>query len=351
MLIHLRQRPRVHLLIALVVSTFLYFSWVYPSLHVPTRIYKAWHGKQRRIVVFGDSFSDTGTYPIDPPDEDLAPIRDPDEGKRWTEVLCDEMVCDSLENFARSWPYPEGTPRFGAVIHNDLFRTAAIKSNITDLTDDRLLPDLGVQVHQWIKYEKKRPYYDQEEEDEIAYVISFGMWDVWQYAMLPREDAEAAMNLSISSLFDQLNIIAAHSPTSARFVVPSLWDLTFTPRFRNKLTAQEKAAFFHEEGYKLVSMVKLWNVELLQRAKMWKNGVLYVPDMDTWVVEKIRHQQLFNLGIKDAAGIGKGVPDFADVSHPCLRPSRALPDGSSDSSAVETVVIHPCDKPKQYLFW
>lgn len=271
MLVHLRRKPRVHLLIALVVSTCLYFSWVYPSLHVPIRIYKAWHGSQRRIVVFGDSFSDTGTYAIDAPDDDLAPIRDPDEGKRWTEVLCDEIVCDSLENFARSWPYPEGDARFGAVIHNDMYRSATFKANVTYLTDEQLLPDLGLQVQQWIKYEQNRRYRDAEEEDEIVFAVFFGMWDVWQYALLGHNDAQTAVSTSIDWLFRQLDIIAEHSPSPPRFVVPGLWDLTFTPRFRHSLTMQEKAAFFSREGHKVVYMVKFWNLELIKRARTWQN--------------------------------------------------------------------------------
>jgi hypothetical protein len=333
------------------VSTCLYFSWVYPSLHVPIRIYKAWHGSQRRIIVFGDSFSDTGTYAIYPPDVDLIPIRDPDEGKRWTEVLCDEIVCDSLENFARSWPYPEGNPRFGAVIHNDLYRGATLEANVTYLTDEQLLPDLGLQVQQWIKCEQKRNYHDAEEDDEIVFTVFFGSWDVWQFALLNRENAQAAITESINWLFNQLDIIAAHSPSQARFVVPEVWDMTFTPRFRRSLTSQERAAFLSQEGHKLVWMIKFWNLELIQRARTWENGEIYVPDTDGWLVQKIRHQQLFNLGITNSTGVGVGAPEFVDVSNPCLRASHIPPNETSDSSADETVVIHPCEAPEKYLFW
>lgn len=42
-------------------------------------------------MVFGDSFSDTGVYLIDPPKEDQQPTRDPAAGQRWTETLCEEV--------------------------------------------------------------------------------------------------------------------------------------------------------------------------------------------------------------------------------------------------------------------
>lgn len=88
------QRPRVtkfHAIAALGIASILYFAWVYPSLHVKSHLVKTWAGTSRRIVVFGDSFSDTGVYLIDPPKENQQAIRDPAAGQRWTETLCEKV--------------------------------------------------------------------------------------------------------------------------------------------------------------------------------------------------------------------------------------------------------------------
>jgi hypothetical protein len=83
---------RVYLVAALVICTLLYFAWIYPTLHVQSRINKALTGSSRRIIVFGDSFSDTGSYAIPAPPNELRPARNPAEGRRWTEVLCEEVL-------------------------------------------------------------------------------------------------------------------------------------------------------------------------------------------------------------------------------------------------------------------
>jgi len=336
---HLRYRTRVHLLIVLVVFTFLYFSFVVPSLRVSNQLYKAW--PQRRIIVFGDSFSDTNPYFVDPPDDDLRPIRDPNEGKRWTEVVCDEMLCDSLENYARSSPATHNWARTGAVIHNGIFRDAALNSNISNFRSTELLPDLGMQVQQWIRYEDGKSFRDLY-EDDIIFTVFFGMWDIWQYAMLDREAALAAISATVEWLFQQLDVIIQHSPSSPRIVVPSLWDMTFTPRFRNKLT-KEMNAFTGEQSHKMVYLIKYWNTQLFNLARTWPSGKLYVLDMEHWVAENIRAQQLFNLGLANANGNDYRLPEFTDVSNPCLRLVQTSPD--------EAILIHPCEFPGRYLFW
>jgi hypothetical protein len=82
---------KINVIAAFGLVSFFYFSWIYPTLHVKSRLVKTWAGTSRRIVVFGDSFSDTGVYLIDPPEEDKKPIRDSAAGQRWTEALCEEV--------------------------------------------------------------------------------------------------------------------------------------------------------------------------------------------------------------------------------------------------------------------
>ena len=67
--------------------------------------------------------------------------------------------------------------------------------------------------------------------------------------MLDREAALAAISATVEWLFQQLDVVVEHSPSTPRIVVPSLWDMTFNPRFRNELTTREMDAFYGEQGH------------------------------------------------------------------------------------------------------
>lgn len=45
----------------------------------------------KRLIVFGDSWSDNGQYPIDPPPRDQCPEWEQARGKVWTDWLCLEV--------------------------------------------------------------------------------------------------------------------------------------------------------------------------------------------------------------------------------------------------------------------
>ena len=47
-----------------------------------------WSENTVRLVVFGDSWSDNGQYPVDPPPEDQLLLRDGQQGRIWTDWLC-----------------------------------------------------------------------------------------------------------------------------------------------------------------------------------------------------------------------------------------------------------------------
>ena len=47
-----------------------------------------WKNGPKRLVAFGNSWSDNGQYPIDPPPEDQVIARDTAQGRVWTDWLC-----------------------------------------------------------------------------------------------------------------------------------------------------------------------------------------------------------------------------------------------------------------------
>ena len=55
---------------------------------IKTEVEIHWDDSPRRVIIFGDSWSDNRQYPIDPPPKELMPVRDEARGKVWTEWLC-----------------------------------------------------------------------------------------------------------------------------------------------------------------------------------------------------------------------------------------------------------------------
>lgn len=59
-----------------------------PTVSVSTEAHIHWNSNPRRLIVFGDSWSDDGQYPVDPLPKDHIPSRQDAQGKVWTEWLC-----------------------------------------------------------------------------------------------------------------------------------------------------------------------------------------------------------------------------------------------------------------------
>lgn len=96
-------------ILALGICSIVYLTWFLPGFSVKTGLERFiptgsaktqveteveihWDKSPRRLIVFGDSWSDNGQYPIDPPPKELMPERDEARGQLWTEWLC-TAVC------------------------------------------------------------------------------------------------------------------------------------------------------------------------------------------------------------------------------------------------------------------
>ena len=84
----MRLFSRFTAIVAISVGSILYLAYTLPSFNVKVQIKNAWTTSPRRLIVFGDSWSDNGDYPIDPPSGKFFPSREPAQGKVWTEWLC-----------------------------------------------------------------------------------------------------------------------------------------------------------------------------------------------------------------------------------------------------------------------
>ena len=84
----MRFFTRFSAIVGVSLCSILYLVWFLPTSSVKKELQNAWSKSPRRLIVFGDSWSDNGAYPIDSPPKALLPLRDPAQGKVWTEWLC-----------------------------------------------------------------------------------------------------------------------------------------------------------------------------------------------------------------------------------------------------------------------
>lgn len=85
----MRFATRLIAILGLSLCSILYLVWFLPrALKLKNELPNIWNKSPRRLIVFGDSWSDNGEYPVDPPSKALLPSRDPAQGKVWTEWLC-----------------------------------------------------------------------------------------------------------------------------------------------------------------------------------------------------------------------------------------------------------------------
>ena len=102
--LHNKSKALTVIIIASICSI-LYLTWFLPGFSVKNKlkhllpaastseeVQAHWNNDPRRLIVFGDSWSDNGHYPIDPPPEDQIPSWEEARGKVWTEWLCSAVI-------------------------------------------------------------------------------------------------------------------------------------------------------------------------------------------------------------------------------------------------------------------
>lgn len=251
-----------------------------------------------------------------------------------------QWLCDSLDDYAKSYPLPSKTYSGGAVLDNDVYLNTTSQNDSSTIS---LLPDLRAQVQEWIEYEGQRVRAASDKPDKVLFSITFGFWDVVQYATLDIQEAQDAISCSLYELFQQLDVIADHSTTAPRIVLPKLWDVTFHPRFA-ALSHGKDARHYGEQQHKTVFLVRYWNTALVQMAGRWSRGEIFLLDWDNWLVAQIRSTQMHDLQIKDAQ------PVFLDVSSPCL--ALSAPDKSVEHPGAASVLeVSVCSDDSKHLWW
>lgn len=162
-----------------------------------------------RLIVFGDEWSG-----IIPPEalrkrSKIAP------GHVWTELLCSHIHAD-CDSFAPSSIYEVSTVErgvYGAAVDNLIFNESSV------------VPDLRTQVTTWIGAEKKSRDAGIKQERSSMFTVFFGVNDVWKYSGYNRMDGVAAVDASLDSMFEQLDVVDEHWPDPIQVLVPYLPDV------------------------------------------------------------------------------------------------------------------------------
>ncbi|KAF7720007.1 Uncharacterized protein PECH_008125 [Penicillium ucsense] len=336
----LRLFNRFYTLCALAVCTILYSAWVLTSRTLRTA--QPFAGLQfrtapsfdRRLVVFGDSWSDRKTVE--------------GQGRVWTDWLCEQFSCHQ-ENLAQSAKSSWKDKLTGSVVDNaDLEQVA--RPSATPL------PDFKSQVQLWLDAESETVAGLTEDQirsrqDRTVFAVSFGLWDIWNLLTVDYNVAEGAVQRRVTTLMAQLSRLAetwGSRPESGsgsgsnklKVILTQTVDVTFVPGFAMATGVDYKDA---------VRILEVWNKKLRQAAQTWDRGTIYLFDTNAFVLDRIRDWQLYAAGIEEQNGLGTNRdPGWENVVDPCVesesRIQALLPKGMSPSR-------RQCTNPEKYLFW
>ncbi|KAE8349726.1 hypothetical protein BDV28DRAFT_140600 [Aspergillus coremiiformis] len=329
----MRLFNKFHTVCALAVASILLSAWFLASQHYYKRVAPT-NGEEsgfdvatsfdRRLVVFGDSWSDNNTDEL--------------QGSVWTEWLCSMFQCHH-ENMAQTAKSLRGK-YIGSVVDNDELPASLLNLNKSPLADFK------DQVSQWTAAEARAVQEDlASNEETISYrqnrtiiTVAFGVWDVWNLLDKAYDAATQSVDRSIGVIIDQLNVLSQSLGTNELKVILTLApDVTFFPAFRptrNQHIGRHKDA---------VRITEDWNSRLREAAEKWDQGTIYLFDTNAFLADLIRDWQLFAAGIEEPNGLGKNQePGWENVDDACVENEQQL---------VMTSEVKKCDNPEKFLFW
>ncbi|KAL2862864.1 uncharacterized protein BJX67DRAFT_365424 [Aspergillus lucknowensis] len=276
----------------------------------------------RRLVVFGDTWSDSNAKEIQ-------------DGNVWTEWLCSFFSCYH-ENLAQTAKSLRGS-YIGSVVDNE-----ELSSTFSSLYKFPLA-DFKTQLKQWVATESKAI---KQLDDEVLHarrnnsivVVSFGVWDLWNVIEKDYDLATKSIDRSVGAITEQLDLLSQNwGSDDLKIILTLAPDVTFLPAFR---PLGDK----HVSRYKdTVRLVQQWNSKLRNAAEQWGRGTIYLFDTESFLTDLIRDRQLYAAGLEDANGLGKNQdPGWENVDSACVETS---PRWTATSERKQ------CAHPEKYLFW
>ncbi|KAL4792144.1 hypothetical protein BDV19DRAFT_281081 [Aspergillus venezuelensis] len=278
----------------------------------------------RRLVVFGDTWSDNNAKEIQ-------------GGKVWTDWLCSSFSCHH-ENLAQTAKSLRGN-YIGSVVDNEELSESG---NFLSLNKSPLA-DFKAQVRQWLTTETKTFLHLDEKaihdrRNRTIVVVSFGVWDLWNMIEKDYDTATKSVDHSIEVIMDQLDELSQNwDGDELRVILTLVPDVTFLPAFRPH--GDQNVSQYKET----VKLVGDWNTRLRGAAQQWGKGTIYLFDTESFLTDLIRDRQLYAAGVEESNGLGKNQdPGWENVEDACVESSQQW---------VMTSETKRCENPDKYLFW
>lgn len=344
---HHKLFSRFALIVGFGLCGILYLAWELPSLELPQRVQNLWKQPPRRLIVFGDSWSDNGQYLIDQPTEALLPSREEAQGRVWTEWLCLFIACSQHDNFARSLPSSSGSGYINPMIDSSLLQNISHSEN----EGAQPLADLKTQVAHWIRFERERypmGHPRDLERNGTIFTIWFSLWDLWYFSKGTKDEASEAVKRTMDTLFEQLDVIAEQWSSHVKVIIPEAIDPTFLPGWQAMRTGPFGSDQKADEQRNAVRLVEQWNKVLADRVFTWERGDVHISSTNEWLLDQVREQQLIVGALSDSNGLGTNGSPWINVQSGCIRTTHhdRSPELEKTHSGKDR-----CAEPHKYLFW
>lgn len=224
---------------------------------------------------------------------------------------------------------------------------SSLLDNISNSENEgaQALADLKTQVAHWIRFEKGRHSVGRLhdlERDGTIFTIWFSLWDLWYFSKGTKEEASKAVNRTMDTLFEQLNVIAEQWPSRVKVIMPEAIDPTFLPGWQVLRTGPFGSDQKADDQRNAVRLVQQWNEALGDRAFAWERGDLYIFSTNEWLLNQVREQQLIVGALSDNNGLGTNGSPWINVQWGCVGTAheQKTHDGRDR-----------CAEPNKYLFW
>ncbi|KAM0593493.1 hypothetical protein ACHAPN_006334 [Verticillium nonalfalfae] len=239
-----------------------HWKWPYSSTAPGSPIYNVSSGGPVRMVVFG-------TPDVASPSKSKGK-----SGPSWTEALCAEKLLVPVADQANL-----------GVDYRHVEKQYPLASTA----------DIAHQVSQFLKGPKQT-----NPPKETIWVFSFGTWDIWTLAALPREVSQGLVQNMVEHLFSQIELLykasllvdspaysdfwaytnaslleslngnpSADTVESFRIVIPELFDLSLTPGWHTQRPTPPVPHSKAEHMVNAAFLVDHWNSEVSGRMDAW----------------------------------------------------------------------------------
>jgi len=224
---------------------------------------------------------------------------------------------------------------------------------------------------------------------DTVFVVSFGLWDIYQLAGLDGELAQNLTDISLTELFTQLDILYSyyveHLPNNSllatqsmqrnttlvepafRVIIPKLSDPTLLPGWMSQRPVPLTPTSIAEQQKNAVYLTEHWNSILENKMAHWlqitpdqksqdnntTTCTAFLPkdifycDIPKFILDLLVEHQLEDENLADASGLGTYEIPIRSVYQPCVREAG---EGDTDGQ-VDLFGKLVCEEPEEYLFW